>query len=633
MIPTARQLYESILHRAAEEWGIEGYEDVDRDIGQAFDPLVRFMAGATASELERVYHHINDAESRVMERIIRVLVPEHFHLPRPAHALAVADPAGESWLADETLSLSFQLEDSHTDIPFTPVFPLRLLPVTIRVVATESEVLELSARPRRRKAQEPAETEFRKLLIGFEAPRPITDWSQVCLWFDLAGSEANDAERAALFKAMRQVQVSLQGHALRVAPGLPEKPLLIEDHLSGAARMVSELRAGYDRHFLTFLDSEVPPPEAVLPALFIASWFARGGPSKTQLNRALPELMEDKATPLYWMVLDFPQAMHIREIGQRLRLRFNVFPVVNRRLCGAGKGEHHFLQNNALKWIHLTPQEPFQAIRRVYQEKPPENPHFQYKPFADFREDTSPSYTLRYGGIGRWDDFNVWRRLAYVISLLQENYAHQDLIQKAADSLSLEDVHHLLGRRIDTVKDDGAPTRDIYLLLHPGAQSGLRVRVEYWTSAGKAANRVPARSKLSCSTAAAAVLDTDSLELLSTSAGGEDPLDTTARLQALRHTLLSRGRLVTREDLRSYCQAFLQDRIRGLQVREGVGSDLSGPSGLTRRLEIWLEPAPEFLADDWEAVCHQLMQLIAERTTSVVPVWVGVQAIKSAGTS
>lgn len=623
MIPSARDLYLSILHRAAEEWGVETTDDVERDIGQSFDPMVRFMAGATASELERVYQYIQGSEDRLMERITRVLLPEHFHLPKPSHALAKADPSSASFLASDSLELIFQPEDSSESIPFTPVFPVRLLPVRIRVVATESDVLELSPRPRLRRSAGSDVTEFRRLLIGFEAPAPVKDWSHVALWLDLTAEKHGLEERASLYKAMQEIQVSLQGTALHVSCGLPVGNMLLEDHLSGQYSMEAELHAWYDRQFLTFLDSEVPVMEPVSEEDYLGQWFGHDGPSKVKRSVSASDKAEGQERLLYWMELAFPRPLHVRNIGQRLRIHFNVFPVVNRRLCGAGKGEHHFLQTQTLKWIHLSPAEPFLSIRRVYREKPPENPSFLYKPFADFREDKSPSFTLRFGGLGRWDDLNAWRRLAHVVSLLQENYEHKELIDKAAESLTLEDIHLLLGRKADSVKEQHG-TQDVYLLLQTGTIEGIRLRAEYWTSMGRRANRVQAGSRLTCTTAMAAVLETGSLELLSTSAGGEDPLDTSAKLHALRQVLLSRDRLVTREDVRSFCTAFLQDRVECLTIREGVGYDPMRPQGMSRRLEVWLRPAGDYVLEDWESVCHQLMQLIARKTSSVVPVWVGV---------
>ncbi|MBP6185174.1 MAG: type VI secretion system baseplate subunit TssF [Saprospiraceae bacterium] len=625
MIPTARQLYESILYRAAEEWGID-YEDVERDIAQAFDPLVRFMAGATASELERVYQHINDAEMRIMDRIIRVLVPEHYHLPRPAYALATADPYKDAVMADEATALTYAKDDQTEPFEFTPVFPVRLLPLKIVLLSTESQLLDLNARPRRRKNQEEDEVEFKSLLIGFESAAPIKDWSNASLWFDLVGRSLESDERASLFKGLRQVRISLHGVPLRVESGLPHKEVILEDHLNGINQLESDMRSRYGRQFLTFIDAVVPEVNAVVPTDYLKNWFGKNGMDVGSWQKALDNLLPEKEKEIYFLELHFDQSIHIHELEQNLRIRFNVFPVVNRKRCGIGKGEHFYLQTNALKWIHLEPKEPFLSIRKVYQEKPPEYPPFLYKPFADFQEDKSPTYTLRYGGVGRWDDFNAWRRLAYVISLLQDNYAHQELVQKAADTLSLEDVHQLLGNKINTVTDKSKPTQDVYLFLQPGTQSGIRVRVEYWTSVGDLANRIPARTKLGCPTHIAAILETESIELLTPTSGGADPLETTARLDALKYTLLSRGRLVTREDVRIFCKSWLQDRVSTILIQDGVGVDNTGIHGMTRRLEIWLEPSGGAQEEDWESVCHQLQSQLEERSSGVIPIFVGIRS-------
>ena len=82
-------LYRSILFRAADIYEVD-IEDVERDIGQNFDPIIRFMAGALAAELENVYRHLDDTEMRLQRRLTKILLPEYYHLPQPAHALATA---------------------------------------------------------------------------------------------------------------------------------------------------------------------------------------------------------------------------------------------------------------------------------------------------------------------------------------------------------------------------------------------------------------------------------------------------------------------------------------------------------------------------------------------------------------
>ena len=102
---TKEELYRSILFRAADIYDVD-YEDVERDIGQQFDPMIRFMAGALASEVEQVYQHIHDTEGRLQRRLAKVLLPEYYHLPQPAHALATAKATLDAFVIGETTALA-----------------------------------------------------------------------------------------------------------------------------------------------------------------------------------------------------------------------------------------------------------------------------------------------------------------------------------------------------------------------------------------------------------------------------------------------------------------------------------------------------------------------------------------------
>lgn len=629
MLPTSHHLYHSILLRAADEWGIE-YEDVERDIGQQFDPVVRFLAGACASELERVYQHLHDTESRLQDRLTKVLLPEYFHLPAPAHALATATTSEEELVIDETAG--FELVEGEGEekgkFAFTPVFPIRLLPVKLKVLATENLLFESGRRPSYRQGQEEGR-EFGRILLGFEMTEGVSNWKGATLCFDLKGGGEEDPARAKLFAALSKSRCFLDGVEIQTRPGLPKPNLLLEDYLNGNERLHSQVRARYDRQFLTFLENELQKTSPKLVGEFLPQWFASAISDPEELEKQMSRLDPGLKKPLHWLEIHFGYPVELDQVEARLSVRFNVFPVANRRLCGAGNGEHHYLQNTSIKWLHLQPEEDFVSIRSVYEEKPPEYPPFTFKPFADFKEDRNPAYTIRHGGVGRWDDFNAWKRLAYVVGVLQEQYEHNELIQKAASSLSLEDVHNLLGQKISKTAAEQKPTRDIYILLHSGITAGIRVRVEYWTSPGAAGNGIPARSSLRCTTKLAFSLDKDSIELVTSTIDGRAPLNSTEQVDAMKSALLSRGKIVTREDVKAFCREFLRDKISDLSVQDGVGTDPRYDFGMTRQLEVRLAPTQKAKKEDWEGICHQLQGLLEQRSTSTIPIRVMLETSES----
>ncbi len=615
---TAEDLYRSILFRAADIYEVE-YEDVERDLGQQFDPIVRFMSGALASELERVYRHLDDTESRLQKRLARVLLPEHYHLPVPAHALATARPSSESLIIDEITVFETEFaEDDRTNICFTPVFPQKLLPAEVKMIATEKRLFSLGKRTKQRRKSRSAEgEEVSRVFVGFSAADLPVDWQGATLFFDLKSGD--DAEKDTFFSAVPGSRVRLQGIELQPRKGIAQNELILEDYLNGNEKLQRQIRAYYEHHFLTFADSEI---EGITPESardFLQKKFAG-----TKTEKEFTEYFKSAGTAaeslLYRLEIDLAYPVSISNPATSLTVRFNVFPVVNRRLNGDKPGEHHYLRNNSIKWIALKPEEDFLAMRRVYEEKPPEYSLYTFKPFADFKEERKPSYTLRHGGVGRWDDYNAWQRLAYVVSILQDNYKHKELTEAAAGALSLEDVHRLLGKRISKTAVAEKPTRDIYVLLHAGVAAGMRVRTEYWTSRGEEANDISAKTILRCISKHKSEPEEETSCLLTAAGGGRAPLDSTQQLYALKSALLSRDRIVTREDVKVFCQSFLQEKAADIKITDGVGIDPRFNFGMTRLLEVNIRPATSAIKEDWGSLCRQIQKLLEAKSTSALPI-------------
>lgn len=625
MQPTHLQIYQSILQRAADEWDVD-YEDVERDIGQQYDPVVRFMAGAVASEMELVYQRLHDTETRIQERLAKTLLPEYYHLPTPAHALATATPSTESLPIDETAGFIRYLGEKEGDIAFSPVFPSRLIPGELKVMAIPGKILDAGQRaPLRMRAGSNVGERIGKVLLGIETKAEEINWKDFCLYFEIRGSSQNESEKARFYASLAKSRCLLNGEPIRVESGLPPSDFILEDYLNGNERLQNRVRLRYERHFLTIQDEKAPVGGMIQARDFLPKWLMAQDMSQEEADKQMTRLEKEVAkTPMIWLEVHFGYPVELVQFSSRLVVKLNVFPVVNRRLCGHTSGEHHYIANNAIKWIHLQPEEPFVSIRRVFEEKPPMYPIFTFKPFADFKEENKPSYTMRLGGVGRWDDFNAWKRMAYVVSILQENYGHEELVMKAAASLSLEDIHHLLGKKIKETSEEHKPISDIYVLLHTGATGSMRVRVEYWTSVGEAANGVAAKTSLKCTSKEASELEADTIEMVSISEGGGDPLEATEQLDAMKLALMTRGRIVTREDVKIFCKELLRDRLVEVMVRDGVGTDPRFDFGMTRRLEVWFTPSQESKEEDWEAICQQVQRLLEQKSSSNVPIHVQV---------
>lgn len=611
------EIYKSILYRAADIYKID-YDDIDRDFGNRFDPIVRFLTGAISSELEKVYQHIDDTEMRLQKRLAEVLLPEYYHLPQPAHALMHAQTSTDQLVLDETVQFEYKSEGEARPVFLSPVFTSRILPAEIKYIATDYDLIDPNDRPRiqRRKTGEEAQ-EVQRILLGFDSIEPITNWQGVSLYFDIKGAAGEAAERVQLLAAMKRATCVISRSILRTRPGLPVQEIRLEDKLNGTERYQNIVRTRYENHFLTFTDAEFPEQEKESSALKLVEWFRKN--EQFELTDAFREKLEESDSELYWLEIRLNRPVRITQAAARLHLRFNVFPVANRKLNGNEKGKHHWLRNQSIKWIQLEPEDSFVAIRKVYEENPPEYPEFVYKPFSEFREEQSAAYTLRLGGVGRWDNYNAWHRLSYLVNILQENFKKDELIEQAAGSLSLEDIHQLLNKKIAGAPESISPARDVYIMLHTGSKAGVRARVEYWTSVGDEANDIPAKTQLSCSSVHKTRFELPSLELVTSTVDGKNPLNQTEQLMAMKSALLGRDRIVTREDLKDFCKVHLGEKIDEINVNETVGADPRYDFGMTRMIQVVLHPNKKFMNEDWEGICVQVQSLIEQKSSSNIP--------------
>ena len=170
--------------RSSDEWS---YETMDAD------PLVHLLIGACASEAKEVYEVIQESDDRLLQRLLRYLLPETFHLPLPAVAIAKAQARTSTCSIANTHSLVFR--DSEKTLNFTPLFDTKLLNGTIRYIGTDEQIIEYGQKtPPQYLVKNDTQTVSR-LLIGIETAEKVASLDNVAFYIDWKG---NDLEKRQL---------------------------------------------------------------------------------------------------------------------------------------------------------------------------------------------------------------------------------------------------------------------------------------------------------------------------------------------------------------------------------------------------------------------------------------------------
>jgi hypothetical protein len=285
--------------------------------------------------------------------------------------------------------------------------------------------------------------------------------------------------------------------------------------------------------------------------------------------------------------------------------------VVNRKFVGSNRP---FALNKSFNIVPLlTNGEDFLSIKRVFASGSRE---YRAVPFRRINQQEPETYAVRKGGVGRFDRRNATEMINYILEMMRDesaaftalggNMLTREIKQLGQD---LSRIEQNITRK--SLLEDPMP----FLLVKP--RNPEDVWIEYWTTNGEFANKIPAGSTLKATSSID--FQKEEMVLLTSSFGGKSALKDVEKIYAYKNALLTRGRVVTAEDIKSVCYAELGDKITNVAVKKGVMHDPRPNKGLVRTLEVQLTPAPAFNAtpEEWNSLCKDLQAHLTQKTSAI----------------
>jgi hypothetical protein len=600
-----------LTRQAAEFWG---YAENDLD---GFDPLVHLLLEACAVEFEKMGQELAHTQHRLLERLAALLNPEVVDLARPAYAVAQARAREATVLLPASAQFVFQpatagRQAAGAEMYFSPLQDTRLVGGAVRYLASADTIWQLEAGGQKRALVHRAgalPTPHRRLWVGLELP-PGADLDDLTLYLDWF----NEPHRAAYAAYLPGEQWRLGSTVLAVRPGLaaPEAPdaaAPLGTEYDALRRIEQQVRALYAPAFVGLAG----------PAGAVAAYAPRPYPAELADTLDPATDLAVLTQPLVWLEVRFSAALPPAAFEQ-LSVALNCFPVLNRRL-------HKVLYRlqPALNLFPLASEEPFLAVREVYSLA---NVVYQPTTLSGLADGATDTYTLRTHGAGRFDTRTGREALRELVALLRDE--SRAFTAAGTDFIGsiLHELNHNLARleeRLDRrpVAEQAVP----YLLLRPQDVNDS-VYLEYWSSNGAAANRLPAGSRLR-------VYDghyLDEVRLLTTTAGGRERPTAEERTHALRRNLLARNRLVTLADITAACWAELGTHLAGVLVEKGFQNGATPTAGFVRCIRVGLTPAAtsRLSAPEWQHAAEALQVHLAGQSALNLPYEVVVQPAAAA---
>jgi hypothetical protein len=236
---------------------------------------------------------------------------------------------------------------------------------------------------------------------------------------------------------------------------------------------------------------------------------------------------------------------------------------------------------------------------------------------------------LRQGGIQRFDHRNATETIYYLLDLLRDESAAFALLGNDFLTSVIRQFNSLIAlleQRAGNIQTGAEPTS--YLIMNP-RQAGENVFLSFWSTNGDLSNNIRAGNKLELYSGGD--VRNETLFLMTTTKGGKNRLNDLERLNAFRSSLIARGRIVTPNDIKLFCENELGENVKDIKVKKGftVGSDAK--TGFIQTIEVIISPADKLRssAEQWEAICADLTEKLHQRSSSFMPFKVIIEKDKA----
>jgi hypothetical protein len=543
-------IYGRLKKTAAKIWDIE-----ESDM-EGFDPVVDLLFSACASEFERLSTELNISQTRILEKVSQILLPEVFIHPTPSFAILHAKPVNPERYTDTSDQFIFEKEviglankNIQKKIYFSPASSYRLVDAEVAAMATSFEIFQIKdiliknplvRTDTYRKPQK------KSIWIGLKANPSVSSLRDLSFYFDWI----NIPEKEDLLNLLRFAKLGTEGKNVSIKTGFSDKVEFkyksdtndILNYLDINIKTEGKIINMFKTNFITITE-DILPEKRLFPSVFTEFY------SEDELKNCKEELL--------WMEVELPEVFPAEYLGQTVCTP-NAFPVINRKLHSSNRP---YTLNEDLNILPLITEDHFLSMRNIISSN---HLNYQEVPFNKISDFAPGTYTIRTHGIKRFDERDAYDNIKYLVDLLREEHVAfrslgSSLIEKELNDLQI--IINRLNLGISKSKEINANTH--FLIVK--SELAEDIWLEYWSTSGTFSNNIPMGSSFTQPD-----FDKKTLKTLFTSAGGRNPPDRTERIFLFKNELLSRNRVVTKEDIRAICFSELGNALEEVNVEPGA---------------------------------------------------------------
>lgn len=563
------QIRNRMLKYAATFWGIKKAEN--------FDPVVKLLLEALANEMYMLGEDFTAIETRLLEKTARILTPGILTSPFPAHGIIHASPVEPVYLITRESGMYYESDSlirklSTGSISFYPACDTLLHKADIRYMVCNNllyridHTLEKTMIARMESRMTP-----RTVWLGLAVDESITDLRNFSFYLDFP----NLTESYEYLFLLPCTEWSVKGKQVVMLRGIYEKddtqdnPIRAFFQNYDAMFLIDkEIMEIYNKHFLSVQQSfplddscKETLPEELYPCF----------------KEAVREKMQDK---LVWIKIQFP-AHFTAEVMDELQAGINIVPVENKLLR-----EQVTTLEDTFRVIPLR-TDNYESLLSVHSVKDSDGKSYHELLYPEGNSKSGyGTYSIRKGGCERFDSRSAKELLCYLLDLLDdETHAFGSVSSIKLQALATQ-MEQLMAQMKQAVDNMNEFRETPYYLMIDQVSGKSQVTVKYWTTNCEIGNQIQAGVDLSPN--ATTYLDPRTLALVSTTYGGKQAPQNRERIDIYKYGFISHGRVLTQNDIISFCKKELGELLVRTDVRNGVEISPMPSEGLIRTKEVHL---------------------------------------------
>lgn len=595
-----------MIKNAARIWGVEG-----EDIESTFDPLVSMLIEACSYELYKINNEIQDSQTRVLERLAQLLSPDAYTGAKPAYAIAYARSVEpETTLYTETQFYAQQkiqlapLKEVVQDIYFSPATEVKIFDGTVKYMAVGKSIFEYkNAYSKLPLAEEKSGAALSPgcMYVGLDLSTKIKEIDGLSFYFDWKNDPEKDYYLGLL--PLMKWQMNQKEVVAEVGAdfsGKSSENSTLSDHYNLSYRIEKAVTGIFDKKFVTIASSaEISEDDWSLP---------------TEMNDVFSEdILSKLSTKCVWFKLTFPGAMKPSALND-LYVSINTFPVINRKM---NKITYQLRSN--LNIVPLKTEDLFFDMVNVQNSN---GDYFKSNPLESGFNNESGYYTLRSGGIERFDKRHATDLLNSMIDLLRDENAAFSSLGKDFINVHINQISQGIAMIENRLATKGERTRPSHFLILNQQKPNENVFIKFWSTNGTTGNSIKAGSKLTLANGSSVA--PNSAMLLTTSAGGKMPMDEGEKITAFKRSIITHDRIVTHQDIEMFCNHEIGNLINKIEIKKGWRASLHHKQSFLRVLEVLITPKnKDQMSDpDWLDIANELQHKIESASNGLIPVYV-----------